>query len=287
MNPTIKKKIQWDFNQTNSLLAWDKVHTVCEESRCPNRYECSQEGIATYLIGGRVCTRSCRFCHIETGRPGASISELMEPEEEQIVASVRKLKNRYVVITSVARDDDELALAEHFAGITARLNQMDIEVELLIPDFHLRRDCFEVIANSRPLVLAHNIETVEDRSRSIRPQAGYQRSLELHRYFHKNYPELILKSGMMIGLGESMGQVKNTLLDLKDSHVEIVTVGQYLQPSSDQAAVQNYAGDDVFLEIENFCEELGFSGYEVGPFVRSSYMASRTMERVKASRKCL
>ncbi len=277
----LKKTIKWNFDKPISLLKWNKIHTVCEESRCPNRFECSQEGIATYLIGGRVCTRSCNFCNIETGRPSVSMSKIMEEEQQQIVSSIKQLNNSYVVITSVARDDDELLLAQHFANITNILNQINIEVELLIPDFHLREDCLEVIANSKPIVLAHNIETVRELSHQVRPQARYERSLKLHHYFHKHSPNLILKAGMMIGLGENMQQIKTTLLDLKDASVEIVTVGQYLQPSKKQMMVKEHIEDDIFLEIEEFCREIGFLGYEVGPFVRSSYMASRTMEQVK------
>ncbi len=277
----LKKKIKWNFDQPKALLQWNQVHTVCEESRCPNRYECSQANIATYLIGGRICTRACNFCHIKTGKPKNPMSEIMQTEQEQVISSVKQLGCLYAVITSVARDDDELLLAQHFANITKQLNQMDIEVELLIPDFHLKEKYFEIIAESKPLVLAHNIETVEELSRSVRPQADYKRSLNLYRYFHTYYPKLILKAGMMIGLGENMEQIKTTLFNLKDASVEIVTVGQYLQPSSKQVSVKNYLEEDIFLEIENFCEELGFLGYEVGPFVRSSYMASRTMAKVK------
>ena len=281
----LKKTIKWDFDKPTSLLKWNKVHTVCEESRCPNRFECSQQGIATYLIGGRVCTRACSFCNIATGRPMVSMSEVMEAEQQQIISSVKQLNNSYVVITSVARDDDELLLAQHFSNITKMLNQTNVEVELLIPDFHLRKDCLKLIADSKPIVVAHNIETVQELSRKIRPQASYERSLKLHHYFHKYNSNLILKAGMMIGLGENIQQIKTTLLDLKDAFVEIVTVGQYLQPSEKQTTVKKHIENDVFLEIEAFCQKVGFLGYEIGRFVRSSYMASRTMEQVKARKR--
>ena len=278
----IKKKIRWNFQDPVRLLKWKGVHTVCEESRCPNRHECSSEGIATYLIGGRICTRACRFCHIETGKPVLKLKEIMQEEEESIILSVNELKNRYVVITSVARDDSEAELAEHFANITSRLNRMRVGVELLIPDFHLREECFNKIASARPLVLAHNIETVRELSRKIRPQADYERSLKLYDFFHRNHPGLILKAGIMVGLGEKIDQVKQTLLDLKEHNVEVVTIGQYLQPSFKQTVMVDQITQENFRKLEALCSEIGFSGYEVGPFVRSSYMASRTMQRVKA-----
>lgn len=281
---TLKKKLVWDFDTQNQLLKWNGVHTVCEESRCPNRFECSQLGIATYMIGGKVCTRACRFCYIETGRPQSSMASIMKSEEDEIINSVRQSNNRYVVITSVARDDEENLLAEHFANITQRLNEIHIEVELLIPDFHLKEDCLDQIAEAQPLVLAHNIETVRELSKTIRPQADYDRSLSLYDHFHDKYPNLILKAGMMVGLGENSSQIKTTLLDLKRRHVEIITVGQYLQPSQKQANEKKILEENDFKEIEKMCEEIGFLGFEVGPYVRSSYMASRTMERVKANR---
>ena len=278
---SIKKKIRWDFQKTVELLKWQGVHTVCEESRCPNRHECSSEGIATYLIGGRICTRACKFCHIETGRPTSRFEEIARQEEKDIIESVIKAKNRYVVITSVARDDSEWELAEHFANITSKLNDIGVEVELLIPDFHIKKKCLNKIALSEPLVLAHNIETVRELSRKIRPQASYDRSLKLYDFFHQNHPKLILKAGIMVGLGENMHQIKQTLLDLKEHNVEIMTIGQYMRPSEKQVCVAGQLSRETFEELEAMCSQIGFSGYEVGPFVRSSYMASRTMQRVK------
>ncbi len=280
-----KKKIIWDFDQSVKLLKWKKVHTVCEESRCPNRYECSQQGIATYLIGGDTCTRACKFCHIKTGRPMKSLKEIAKAETEDILNSVTQLDSRYVVITSVARDDEEYELAHHFARITQKLNHKKIKVELLIPDFHLKPENLQIIGRAAPLVLGHNIETVQRLSRSVRPQSDYERSLKLYEYFHKYFPGLILKAGMMVGLGENLIEIRKTLEDLRKRHVEIVTIGQYMRPSSKQLEVKSNLAHLDFQKIESLCKELGFPGYEVGPFVRSSYMASRTMQKVFENRK--
>ena len=279
-----RKKVRWDFLKPVTLLKWGGVHTVCEESRCPNRYECSSQGIATYLIGGRICTRSCRFCHVETGRPDPRLKEILHEEVENIISSVLRAKNNYVVITSVARDDREWELAKHFANITSQLSAIGVEVELLIPDFHLKEKCLHEIALSEPLVLAHNIETVRELSKKIRPQADHERSLKLYDFFHENYPRLILKAGIMVGLGENMHQIKETLSDLREHNVEIITIGQYLRPSEKQVPVVDQLSREAFEELEAACSEIGFPGYEVGPFVRSSYMASRTMQKVKALR---
>ena len=212
----------------------------------------------------------------------ASLDEIIEEEEQNIIESVIRAKKRYVVITSVARDDSEWKLAEHFAGITRRLNALGVEVELLIPDFHLKKNCFNEIALAKPLVVAHNIETVRELSKKIRPQANYDRSLKLYEFFHHNHSKLILKAGIMVGLGENMRQIKRTLLDLRQHNVEIITIGQYLRPSEKQVVVANQLCKEAFEEMKLMCAEIGFPGYEVGPFVRSSYMASKTMQKVKA-----
>ena len=275
-----KKKIKWDFTQDTNLLSWKKVHTVCEESKCPNRYECSQNNLATYLIGGRLCTRSCRFCYIETGKP-ISLKKIMADEQEEIIESVKDLKLEYVVITSVARDDEENLLAEHFSSITKILNQKNIYTELLIPDFHGNKKYLDIIGSSKPFVVAHNMETTSHLSKKIRPQASYERSLNVLQFFYENYPYIHRKSAIMLGLGEKFEDILCTLKDLRKHHVDIITIGQYMQPSKNQEDVQEYINESVFEELKIICKDLGFLAYEIGPFVRSSYMANRTMERLK------
>ena len=275
----IKKKVLLNFDEPVQLLKWDNVHTVCEESRCPNRYECSQAGIATYLIGGDTCTRSCKFCHISSGKPTKTMDELMPLELDEIIMATKKYKHKYVVITSVARDDDEIKLAQHFSNLTKELHNLDVNVELLIPDFHLREDCLSLIGDSKPLVLAHNMETVDRLSKYIRPQASYNRTLNLYSFFRKKYPKMLLKAGLMIGLGETYDELYKVLTDLKERDIDIVTIGQYMQPSKKQTEVKEFFTEEIFSQLEDLCKKLNFGGYEIGPFVRSSYMASRVIDR--------
>ena len=283
MNP-FTKKIRLNFDKPVRLLKFDNIHTVCEESSCPNRYECSQNGVATYLIGGRLCTRACKFCDVETYKPQQNVASLREKEERDILESVKKLNNKYVVITSVARDDDELALAKHFASITNKLKSNNLKVELLIPDFHAKEEYLSIIGKATPLVISHNIETVARLSRLIRPQASYERSLQIYRYFYSSFPDIIRKAGMMIGLGETLEEIKHTIDDLKNNYVDIISIGQYMQPSDQQITVKKYWKESVFKEIKDYCTKKQFLAFEVGPFVRSSYMAAETIKLISEKR---
>lgn len=276
-----KKSIPWKVEQSPPLLKYNNVHTVCEESRCPNRHECSSLGIATFLIGGKHCTRACKFCHVATGKP-LPLATLVEKERNDILNAARERKYDYLVITSVTRDDDEAGLAAHFASITRGLNAMGVRVELLIPDFHLRTEHLSVIAEAGPVVLAHNVETVRRLSPSIRPQANYERSLNLFRYLKKAYPKLIRKCALMVGLGETREEIEELIDDMKNAEVEIISVGQYLRPSSDEIEVQKFYTIKEFGDIEESIKKRNFLAYEVGPFVRSSYMARKTLGKVSA-----
>lgn len=281
MTPTITKRIAWDFNGGVDLLAYKNVHTVCEESRCPNRHECSSLGIATFLIGGRECTRACKFCHIATAKPVA-LSSIAEKEHEDILRTAVEGNYRYLVITSVARDDDEAGLAAHFARITRSLNEAGIAVELLIPDFHGNADHVSVIAEAGPVVIAHNMETVKRLSPSIRPQASYERSLALFTFLQTKYPQIIRKSAFMVGLGETPAEIETLLDDMHVTGIDIVSIGQYLRPSQEQAAViKEYAASE-FTALEDSVERRKFLAWEVGPFVRSSYMAEATLNKIGA-----
>ncbi|MCS6983929.1 MAG: lipoyl synthase [Leptospiraceae bacterium] len=284
MGPSITvlpvKKIRWDFDKKVELLRYPHVHTVCEESRCPNRHECSSLGMATFLIGGKICTRSCRFCHIATGKP-TKLDFIAAEEKQDILQYVKEKKLAFVVITSVARDDAELALAEHFADISNTLWEIGVESELLIPDFHVRADCLNIIGRSHCLVVAHNMETVRRLSKEVRPQADYERSLRVYNFFKENYPSKIIKGGFMVGLGETMEEIFELLRDMRSHGVEIVTVGQYLRPSIRERQVSRFYSSDEFRQIEHYIKELSFAGWEVGPFVRSSYLASRTIEKIR------
>lgn len=277
------KRISWDFESDNTLLAYGSVHTVCEESRCPNRHECSALGVATFLIGGRECTRSCKFCHIATGKPLA-LASIAEKERNDIIEAARAARYEYLVITSVARDDDEEGLARHFAQLTRELTEIGVGVELLIPDFHLNHELLSLIAESGPAVIAHNMETVERLSPTIRPQARYARSLDIFRFLSKKYSRIIRKSGFMVGLGETKEEIERLLDDMKAGQIDIISIGQYLRPSADQARVARIYTEEEFAQIEVCVKARNFLAYEVGSFVRSSYMARETLAKLNRER---
>lgn len=280
-NSSPVKRVTWNFEKPTELLAYGNVHTVCEESRCPNRNECSSLGIATFLIGGRECTRACKFCHIATAKPVA-LAQIAEKERADILRAAEAGRYEYLVITSVARDDDEEGLARHFAALTRDLSDMGISVELLIPDFHGNEALIDLIAESSPAVIAHNMETVARLSPVIRPQARYDRSLQIFRYLKACWPRIIRKSGFMVGLGETQNEIADLLTDMKQAQVDVVSIGQYLQPSHEQASVMKSYAQGEFDELETQVESHGFLAWEVGPFVRSSYMAHATMAKLTA-----
>lgn len=273
------KRIQWSFDNDTQLLQYQNVHTVCEESRCPNRHECSSLGIATFLIGGRECTRACKFCHIATAKP-VPLATIADKEHDDILRAAVAGKYDYLVITSVARDDDEAGLAAHFARITRSLRAEGITVELLIPDFHNRPEHIATVAEAGPAVVAHNMETIERLSPAIRPQAAYQRSLQLFRDLKVAWPKIIRKSAFMVGLGESDAEVQQLLNDMKSASIDIVSIGQYLRPSADQAEVVRIYNAAEFEALEQSVIQRDFLAHEVGPFVRSSYMAKDTLAKL-------
>ncbi len=280
----VAKRLSWNFDSETELLKYKNVHTVCEESRCPNRHECSSLGIATFLIGGRECTRACKFCHIATAKP-VPLATLVDKEHDDILRAAVEGKYDYLVITSVARDDDEAGLAAHFARITRSLKTEGITVELLIPDFHNRAEHLQVIAEAGPAVIAHNMETIERLSPSIRPQASYRRSLDLFAHMRAKYPGIIRKSAFMLGLGESDDEVQRLLDDMKTGGIDIVSIGQYLRPSSEQAEVVRILDPHEFERLEESVRSREFLAWEVGPFVRSSYMARDTLAKLNAELK--
>ncbi|MBV6492575.1 MAG: Lipoyl synthase [Turneriella sp.] len=277
----ISKKLPWSFDDPTQLISYKNVHTVCEESRCPNRNECSSWGVATFLVGGRECTRNCKFCHVSTGKP-IPLAHIVDKEHDDIVRAAKERNYKYLVITSVARDDDEAGLAAHFARITESLNALGVTVELLIPDFHARHEHLSVVAEANPAVIAHNIETVERLSPRIRPQARYSRSLKFFDFFCKKYPHIVRKSGFMVGLGEEREEINTLLGDMEKAQIEIITIGQYLRPTTKHAELYKNYSMAEFREIEVEIKKRNFLAWEVGPFVRSSYMAEATMQKLQA-----
>jgi lipoic acid synthetase len=260
-----------EFEKIKGLIDKDRLHTVCQEARCPNIWECFSQQTATFLIMGSRCTRNCRFCSVEQGP-----LESPDPAEPLRVASAaRRMGLKYVVITSVTRDDLADGGAIFFAKTIDEIHRQipDALVEVLIPDFQGDAEALRKVLDARPDVLNHNIETVPRLYPMVRPQADYRRSLQLLRRVQKYDPCLPTKSGLMLGLGESSAEIRSTLKDLRDAHCRILTLGQYLQPSNAHLPVKRFVPPAEFESWEKTALKMGFSRVASGPFVRSSYHA--------------
>ncbi len=259
------------YRELAGLFRGKSLHTVCEEAMCPNIGECWGRGTATFLLMGDTCTRSCGFCKIKTGRPS-----LLDPDEPRRVGeSVQAMGLHHAVLTSVNRDEQPdggaWVLAESSRGI--RRLQPGCTVEVLIPDFKGDWDALQTVMDARPEILNHNTETVPRLYRTVRPQAKYLRSLELLQRAKTMDPEALTKTGIMVGLGETMEEVLQVMQDMRAHDVEILTVGQYLQPSRFHLPIVRYWTPDEFAELQTQGEALGFRWVESGPLVRSSYHA--------------
>lgn len=257
--------------RTERLLEAYDLNTVCREARCPNRNECYHQGTATFLILGGRCTRSCRFCSVAKEPPHAPDGD----EPRRIADAVEEMGLSYVVITSVTRDDLEDGGASHFAAIIRALEERvpGIRVEVLVPDFQGRREALAAVMEAGPVVLNHNVETVPSLYPEVRPGADYERSIELLRLAAR-HPEIPAKSGLMVGLGERKEEVEAVLRDLRSAGVEIVTIGQYLQPAAGCLDVKEYVPPERFLYYARLANRMGFAGVASGPFVRSSHKAA-------------
>ncbi|MDE2278810.1 MAG: lipoyl synthase [Xanthomonadaceae bacterium] len=260
--------------QLKSRLRENSLVTVCEEASCPNIHECFSKGTATFMILGEVCTRRCSFCDVAHGRPAAP--DPLEPA--RLAETIRDMRLRYVVITSVDRDDLRDGGAEHFAACirAVRHASPDIRIEILTPDFRGKgrmERALEVLKDFPPDVFNHNLETVPHLYREVRPGADYQWSLDLLKRFKAQHPDVPTKSGIMLGLGETMEQVLETLRDLRAHDVEMITIGQYLQPTPHHHPVVRYWTPEEFDELRREGEAMGFHHVASGPLVRSSYHA--------------
>ncbi|MBT8051856.1 MAG: lipoyl synthase [Gammaproteobacteria bacterium] len=263
-----------------SRLRERSLVTVCEEATCPNIHECFSKGTATFMILGEVCTRRCSFCDVAHGRPAPPD----EGEPVQLARTVQDMGLRYIVITSVDRDDLRDGGAAHFAECIreVRAAVADIKVEILVPDFRGRSKidrALDILAATPPDVFNHNIETVLPLYRNVRPGADYQWSLDLLRRFKGMHPNIPTKSGIMLGLGETRDEVEQALRDLRAHDVEMVTIGQYLQPTAHHHPVMRYWEPAEFEALAEFGYELGFSHVASGPLVRSSYHADVSAEQ--------
>jgi lipoyl synthase len=255
-----------------TLLREKSLHSVCESLACPNRTECFSRGTATFMILGDVCTRSCGFCNVTTGRPYAAPSA---DEPRSVAEAARAMNLRHVVVTSVTRDDLPDGGAAHFAATIAELRDLipDVAVEVLIPDFRGNVEAIRTVAAARPDYFNHNVETVPRLYDFVRPGSRFDRSVGVLREA-KNYDATIVtKSGLMLGLGERKEEVVDVLRRLKEAGCEIVTIGQYLQPKREKLDVVEYVRPEVFEEYRRIGEAVGFRAVFSGPFVRSSYMA--------------
>ncbi len=260
-----------EYWRIKSLMRGQTLHTVCEEAFCPNLGECWSRGTATFLLMGDICTRSCKFCNIQSGKP----LPLDEDEPRRVAESVAQMALRHVVLTSVDRDDQPDGGAHIFANtireIRARVPGCTIEV--LIPDFKGEREALKLVMDEHPEILNHNTETVPRLSRWVRPQAKHERSLEVLRMAKVLDPGALTKSGLMVGLGEEWDEVLAVLDDLRAVDVDIVTIGQYLQPSKQHLPIARYYHPDEFTRLAEEGYARGFKWVESGPLVRSSYHA--------------
>lgn len=257
-------------------LRENRLVTVCEEATCPNIHECFSHGTATFMILGEVCTRRCSFCDVAHGRPKPP-----DPDEPlNLARTIADMRLKYVVVTSVDRDDLRDGGARHFVDCIAAVRELSpgTKIEILTPDFRGKgrmERALEILAENPPDVFNHNLETVPDLYRNVRPGADYQWSLTLLQKFKAQHPAVATKSGIMLGLGETMDQVQATLRDLRAHDVDMVTIGQYLQPSAHHHPVMRYWTPDEFKALEDYGMALGFTHVASGPMVRSSYHADK------------
>jgi lipoic acid synthetase len=281
--PWLKKRLPTgpDFEKVKELIAKDRLHTVCQEARCPNIWECFSQQTATFLIMGSRCTRNCRFCAVEQGP-----LEPPDPAEPVLVASAaRQMRLKYVVITSVTRDDLPDGGAVFFAKTIDEIHRQipDALVEVLIPDFQGDIEALQTVLDARPDVLNHNIETVPRLYPIVRPQADYRRSLQLLNRVQKYASDLPTKSGLMLGLGETSAEIRATLKDLINAGCRILTLGQYLQPSTAHLPVKRFVPPAEFENWKHTALKMGFSEVASGPFVRSSYHAKELHQAMGSS----
>jgi lipoic acid synthetase len=269
-----------NYTELKTLMRGSALHTVCEEAQCPNIGECWEEREATFLLLGATCTRRCGFCDVHTGKPG----EVDEEEPARLAATVREMSLRHVVITGVARDD----LPDGGANVWARAisachdSVPGIDVEVLPSDFKGGRPNLATVLGAGPAVFAHNLETVVRLHDKIRPAFGYERSLSVLRFAKEHTPGIVTKSNLILGMGERPDEVRQAMIDIRDAGVDLLTMGQYLQPSPRHLPVNRWVTPDEFAEHALEGESLGITHVEAGPLVRSSYHAGRQLGRARA-----
>lgn len=259
------------FSQTKQIVDTHCLHTICSSGRCPNMGECWERGTATFMIAGDICTRSCKFCNTNTGKP----TPLDEKEPERVAQSIQLMKLRYAVITSVDRDDLADLGANHWKNTIKKVRELnpDVKIEVLIPDFQGKPQLIDTVCSAYPDIVAHNMETVKRLSPQVRSASGYDTSLNVLKRISEN--GIPAKSGIMLGLGETRQEIFELMEDLLTVDCRILTMGQYLQPSRKHLPVTEYIHPDIFIELKEAALKKGFQHVESGPLVRSSYHAEK------------
>lgn len=288
MRKTMERKPEWlrislntgeEYKELKSMMRGRKLHSVCEEAKCPNIYECWSQRTATFMILGSICTRACRFCAVTSGLP----TELDLEEPQNVAESVRDMGLKHVVITSVARDDLNDHGASMFAATINAVRKLNplTNIEVLIPDLGGVPERIQTVLDAKPDVLNHNLETVARLSDKVRAKAKYDRSLSVLRQAKELQPGQTTKSGIMVGLGETKEELIQAMRDLHAAGVDIITIGQYLQPTLKHIALERYYSPEEFAELKEEGLRIGFAHVESGPLVRSSYHAHEQAEHAK------
>lgn len=265
------------IGEIKAKLRQHKLHSVCEEASCPNLGECFGNGTATFMIMGDICTRRCPFCDVAHGRP----NPLNADEPRELAVAIADMGLRYVVITSVDRDDLRDGGAQHFADCIQEIRTRDaeIEIEILVPDFRGRMDvAVEILGNAPPDVFNHNLETVPSLYKKVRPGSDYQWSLDLLKTYKMQNPDVLSKSGLMLGIGETIEEVESVMADLRQHQVDMLTLGQYLQPSKNHLALERFVTPQEFDDLAELGKKMGFRHVASGPMVRSSYHADKQVK---------
>jgi lipoic acid synthetase len=268
------------YEWLQDLMRSKELHTVCEEAMCPNLGECWGSGTATFLMLGDVCTRTCGFCDIKRGQPNPL--DWLEPE--RIAQAVKAMQLKHAVITSVNRDDRVDGGAPIFAMVIRRIRQVHpgCSIEVLIPDFKGKAEALKIVMDARPEILNHNVETVPRLFKAVQPQDRYEWAAATLTNAKQLDPEVLTKSGIMVGLGETIDEIKSVMRDLRSWGVDILTIGQYLQPSKKHLAISRYYTLEEFAELREFGGQIGFKWVESGPLVRSSYHAADQVRALSA-----
>ncbi|WP_373897995.1 lipoyl synthase [Haloimpatiens sp. FM7315] len=274
----VKISLNKNSSEINNLLKDLNLNTVCDEALCPNRGECFCKGTATFMILGKNCTRNCRFCNVTKSKP----EPVNEDEPRNLAKAVEILKLKYVVITSVTRDDLEDGGASQFVKVIREIRKLNkgVTIEVLIPDFKGNEEALKAVMDEKPDILNHNVETVPNLYSTVRPMAIYKRSLKVLENAKQINKSILTKSGIMLGLGETKDEVVALMRDLREVDCDILTIGQYLQPSKLHHEVVEYVHPDVFKEYENIGKGLGFKYIASAPLVRSSYNAKDVFKTI-------